>query len=103
MVAAVVDELLLRGQVKSKAEAFRWLEDRGWLSATALRDSYYQARRQERFKAALVQNPDRARLITESEFNQAVSGAVMLDSVKTITHTLAEFPEGTLILTFEGL
>ena len=103
VVVAVVEELLQRGRVKSKAEAFSWLEDRGWLSAAALRDSYYRARREERFKPVLIPNPNRAKLITEVEFHQAISGAVPLEPGKTITHTLADFPEGTLSLTLEGL
>ena len=103
MVAAVVEELLKRGLVNSKAAAFPWLAERGWLSATAARDSYYRAWREERFKPVLIQDPSRTRQITKEEFNQAVTNAVMLESGKTITHTLAQSPKGPLTLTFEGL
>ena len=103
VVVGAVDELLKRDWVDSKAEAFRWLQDRGWLSANTARDTYYQSPREERFQAALFQDTHQARLITEEELDHAVSEAVVLEPGKTITHTLAEFPEGPLTLTFEGL
>jgi hypothetical protein len=103
MVAAVVEELLKRGLVNSKAAAFPWLEERGWLSATAARDSYYRAWREERFKPVLIQDASRMRQITKEEFHQAISDAVPLESGKTITHTLDEFPEGRVTLALEGL
>jgi hypothetical protein len=102
MVAAVVEELLKRDLVNSKAAAFPGLEKRRWLSATAARDSYYRAWREERFKPVLIQDRSRARLITEQEFNQAIGSAVVLESGATITHTLAQFPEGPVTMTFDG-
>ena len=103
LIAALVEELLRRGWVNSKAAAFRWLENRGWLSATAARDSYYQALSDDRFMAVLIQNPVGARLQSEQEISKSVSEAELLESGKTITRTLAEFPEGPLTLTLEGL
>jgi len=103
MIAAVVEELLTRGLVNSKAAAFPWLEKRGWLSATAARDSYYRALREERFKPVLIRDPSRARVITAEEFNQAVSSAEILKPGHTITHTLAESPKGPVTMTVEDL
>jgi len=103
VLVGAVDELLKRDWVNSKAEAFRWLQDRGWASANTARDAYYQTPRDDRFNAALLQNTDQTKSITDEEFNHAVSEAVVLEPGKTITHTLAEFPEGPLTLTFEGL
>ena len=49
VVVEAVDELLKRNWVDSKAEAFRWLQNRGWLSANTARDTYYQNLRENRF------------------------------------------------------
>ena len=57
VIAAVVEELLRRQWVNSKSAAFRWLEERAWLSATAARDSYYMALSDDRFMAVLFRNP----------------------------------------------
>ena len=103
VIAGIIEELLRRGLAPNKEQAFNWFADHEHMSYDAAKYQYYQAWKDERFKPILFEINSEGRLRTDKETSEILSNAEVLEPGKTITHTLAEFSEGPLTVTFSGL
>ncbi len=99
ITAGVVTELIGSKSGITKAEAFQWVADHLHMSCDTVRDQYYNARNQERFRPLLISTDDRETPISLHENDDAE----LVTSGKSITRTLAQSEEGPMTITFHGL
>lgn len=67
VVAGLVRELVSSGRAANPERAFQWLEIEGVMSSYRAKDLYYQARRDERFRAILLTFEEHAITVSETE------------------------------------
>ena len=103
VIAGIVEELIRRGLAANKEQAFHWLADHWQMSYDSAKFQCYQAWKDERFKPILFEIASSQRVQTSEEITQVLSSAKMVKSGTSVTRTLAEFQEGPLTLTIEGL
>ncbi len=102
IVAGMVDELVRRGWAKNKHKAFEWLDEHLCINYDMVKEQYYRAWSEERFRAVLIENPVGARSRTPDEIEHTIDQAETLESGKTITRVV-EMPRGPHSATFRGL
>ena len=102
VIAGVVEELKERGWATTDDAAFEWLAHNWPIAYDTARDKYYRARREERFKAVLIENPIGANTRTAAEIEEIIDQAETLETGSTITRTV-ETSEGPFTITFQGL
>ena len=103
VIVAVVRALKQRNLATSNEDAFEWLVDNWGIRYETVRYQYYRAWREHRFRAVLFQTPFWRIQHTPEEYKQMLAEAEPLEPGKSITRKLADFPEGPLTVTFEGL
>jgi hypothetical protein len=101
VVVALVEQLLLSGEVESQEEAFGELEKLGIMSFDSAQRLFYQARREERFRAILLASPELARMVTAEELVERVQRAETLESDKPITRTVENSQLGSVDITLK--
>ena len=98
VVVALVEQLLLSGEVESQEEAFGELEKLGIMSFDSAQRLFYQARREERFRAILLTSPELARVSAE-ELADRVRKAETLQPGGPITRTVEDPRLGSMSIT----
>ena len=99
IVASAVDELVVRQWASSRERAFIWLAEHGWLEYETAKKQYYQAIREQRFRAVLLQNSIWSTPRPRLKARRLIRRADQLHAGQSITRTLYEFPEGPLTVT----
>lgn len=101
VIAGVVSELKKRDLTDTNERAFEWLARTWPISYDTARSKYYQARREERFKAVLIEDPISATLRSAEEIEETVDEAELLEPGKEIKRTV-ETPGGVVKIAFQG-
>ncbi len=102
VVVALVEQLLSSGKVENPEQAFGELEELGVIPYASAKDLYYQALREERFRAILLTSPKLARMVTAEEVADRVRKAETLQPGGRITRTVQDSQLGSVSVTFEA-
>ena len=102
VIASVVEELKKRGWAKTNESAFEWLSNHWAIGYDTARDQYYQAWREERFKAVFIENPNGTKFRTAGDIEKSIKRAELLQTGDTLVRAI-ETPDGLLSITFRGL
>jgi hypothetical protein len=101
VIVVLVEQLLLSGQVGSQEEAFGELEKLGIISFDSAQRLFYQAHREDRFRAILKTSPELARMVTAEEVADRVQRAETLEGGKPITRTVEDSQLGAVDIKLE--
>ncbi len=102
VVVALVEQLLSSGEVENAEEAFGELEELGVMSCESAQRLFYQARREERFRAILLTSPELARMVTAEEVAERVRKAETLQPGGPITRTVQHPQLGSVSITLKA-
>lgn len=103
VVLGMVLYLQESGVVRSVEAALGRLEELGFGSYETLKASYYQGRREERFKAVMKEYPEGRRFISDEEGQRLLSGVRVLGPGEALTYTGHDPQRGDVTITFRDL
>ena len=99
VTVAAVDELIARQWASKRHPAFAWLAENGWLEYETAKSQYYQAMREQRYRAVLLQNSIWSTPRPRLKARRLIRRADHLHRGQSITRVLDDFPEGPLTVT----
>jgi len=99
VTVAAVDELVVRQWASKRHPAFAWLAEHGWLEYETAKSQYYQALREQRFRAVLLQNSIWSTPRPRLKARRLIRRADQLQPGQSITRTLFESPSGPVTVT----
>ena len=101
IVVGLVEQLITRGQVPNREQAFLTLEALGIMSYERAKYFFYRARREKRFRAILLKSAELAHVVTAEDMAARCRDAETLDPGGKITRTAEDPKLGTVEITFE--
>lgn len=102
LVVALVEQLLSKKVVSKRKDAFWELEKLGIMSYESAQGLFYQARREERFRAILLTSPELARMVTAEEVTDRVRKAETLQPGDPITRNVENSQLGSVDITLKA-
>ena len=103
IVVGLVSHLVDTGAVPNKERAFARLEELGFGPYESLKSAYYQALREPRFRAVLVEYPELAERLSADEGERLVAGVRVLGPGEEVTYHGEHPILGTVEMTFKDL
>lgn len=102
LVVGLVTQWIESGEAANVEQALHALAELEVMSYESVKDSYYRALRQTRFRPIFLKSPELARVATAEEAAGWHSGAEVLPPGGTITRTVEDAQLGTVEITFEA-
>ena len=102
LVVALVEQLLSKKVVSKRDDAFWELEKLGIMSYESAQGLFYQAWREERFRAILSTSPKLARMVTAEEVADRVRKAETLQPGDPITRNMENSQLGSVDITLKA-
>jgi hypothetical protein len=102
VVVGLVGHLIETGRAKNREQAFGKLEELGFLTYPAAKDSFYRGWREPRFKAIYLEFPELEREMRAEEVAY-FQRAQMVERSRTITRTFEDPRLGRVDIGFRGL